>query len=179
MSTSATPVNTIASAVGTAVGSAVAAPVSGASALITAIATIAKPLIDLIPDPQKKLEAQQHIADQQQALALAEIDQQNKIMAAASENLKADPHTTGARAYFCYGITTLLLVNYGVLPIVGMVFHMTITPFEVPSNILWIFATLMLGFVGVPSVMDTLKSVMGMPGDSQVSVLGIKVGNKS
>jgi|SRR5581483_5837079 hypothetical protein len=155
------------------------AAASGPASLLGAIASIAKPLIDLIPDPQKKLEAQQHIADQQQALALAQIDQQNKIIAATSDNVKADPHSSGARAYFCYGITTLILANYGIIPLVNAVFHSKMTPFEIPSNVLWIFATIMLGFVGVPSVMETLKSVMGMPGESQVSVLGVKVGNKS
>jgi hypothetical protein len=37
----------------------------------------------------------------------------------------------------------------------------------------------MLGFVGIPAGVEMVKQVMGMPGDSQVSVLGIKVGNKS
>lgn len=152
---------------------------SGAGAWITAIADIAKPLIDLIPDPQKKLEAQQHIADQQQALAMAQIDQQNKIIQAASDNMKADPHSSGARAYFCYGVTTLILANYGILPLTNALLKTNLAPFEIPANVLWIFATIMLGFVGVPSVMETLKSVMGMPGDSQVSILGMKIGNKS
>lgn len=171
--------NAIASALGTAVGSAAAAPVTGAAGIITAISAIAKPLIDLIPDPQKKLEMQERLADQQQQLALAAIDQQNKIIQAASDNIKADPHSSGSRAYFCIGVTTMILINYGVLPILNLIFKTNLTPFEIPSNVLWIFATIMLGFVGVPSVMETLKSVMGMPGDSQVNVLGIKIGNKS
>lgn len=173
--------NTIASAAGTAAGSAMAAPITGTASIISAIAQIAKPLIDLIPDPQKKLEAQQHVADQQYALALAQIEQQNKIIQATSDNVKNDPHSSAARAYFCYGVTTMILGNYGVLPVVALITHKAITPFEIPSNILWIFATLMLGFVGVPSVMETLKSVMGMPGQSEISLpLGLgKISNKN
>lgn len=176
----ATTGNAVAGMVGTAVGSAMSAPISGAASIISAISEIAKPLIDLIPDPQKKLEAQQHVADQQFQLAMAQIDQQSKIIDATSANVKADPHSSGSRAYFCVGVTTMILVNYGVLPIVNLFFGTRLTPFEIPANVLWIFATLMLGFVGVPSVMETLKTVMGMPGDSQVNVAGIfKLGNKS
>lgn len=169
----------VASVVGTVAGSAVSTPVSSAAAIITALSAIAKPLIDLIPDPQKKLEAQQHLSDQQFQLQQAIIDQQNKVMESASENLKTDPHTSGARAYFCYGVTTLIFANYGIIPLASVLFHWTMQPFEIPANVLWIFATIMLGFVGVPSVMETLKTVMGMPGESQASVLGIKIGNKS
>lgn len=166
--------------VGSEIGAAVGTAATGGTAsIISAIASIAKPLIDLIPDPQKKLEAQQHVSDQQFALQQSIIDQQNKVMAAATENLKSDPHTSGARAYFCYGITTMLFINYGVLPIVSLIFKLSLTPFEIPSNVLWIFATIMLGFVGVPSVMETLKSVMGMQGESQINILGAKISNKS
>lgn len=175
MATTTSAVSTLAQAVGTAAGAAV----SGPAGILSAIAEIAKPLIDLIPDPQKKLEAQQHVADQQFQLAQLTIDQQNKVIQAASENIKADPHSSGSRAYFCYGVTTMILANYGLIPLINLAFRASITPFQIPANVLWIFATIMLGFVGVPSVMETLKSVMGMPGDSQVSILGVKVGNKS
>ncbi len=175
----ATPSSAIASAIGTAAGSAIAAPLTGASGILGAIAAIAKPLIDLIPDPKDKLAAQQHVADQQYALAVAQIDQQNKIIQAASDNLKADPHSSGARAYFCYGVTSLILANYGLIPLCNGLLHWQMAPFVIPANVLWIFATIMLGFVGVPSVMESLKSVMAMPGESQVSGLGIKIANKS
>lgn len=168
--------NAIAGAIGTAVGSAAAAPLS----VVSTFVNLGKDLIDkFIPDPQAKIAAQQHLADQTFQLQIAAIDQQNKILAAASDNIKADPHSSGARAYFCGGVTTLILVNYGVLPIINLFFGTKLTPFEIPANILWIFATIMLGFVGVPSVMETLKSVMGMQGDSQVSIPGIKISNKS
>ncbi len=169
----------VAGAIGTALGSAATAPLTGTAAIMSAIAEIAKPLIDLIPDPQKKLEAQLHVSDQSYQLALAQLDQQNKILTAASANIQADPHSSGARAYYCYGVTTLILANYGLIPLFDGMLKWHLAPFQIPSNVLWIFATIMLGFVGVPSVMETLKTVMGMPGESQVNVLGMKMGNKS
>lgn len=171
--------NAIAGAIGTAVGSAAAAPLTGLGLIGKAIDDVAGPLLNLIPDPKAKAEAAQRVADQKYQLAVLQIDQQNKILAAASENIKSDPHSSGARAYFCGGITTLILVNYGVLPVINLFFGTKLSPFEIPANILWIFATIMLGFVGVPSVMETLKSVMGMAGESQVSVLGVTLKQKS
>lgn len=171
--------NTIGGALGTAAGAAMSAPLSSAAGIISAISEIAKPLIDLIPDPQKKLEAQQHVSDQQFQLAMAQIDQQEKVMQAASQNISHDPHSSGSRAYFCIGVTTMILINYGALPVINLFFGTRLTPFEIPGNVLWIFATIMLGFVGVPSVMETLKAVMGMPGESSVNLPGMKMSNKS
>lgn len=175
----ATTGNAIASALGTAAGSAVAAPVSGAAAIIGAIATIAKPLIDLIPDPQKKLEAQQHIADQQFALQQMLIDQQNKEMAAASQNLSNDPHMSAQRAYFCGGITSMLLFNYAGVPLIHAIFHLDMTPLAIPASVLSIFAVIMLGFVGIPAALQMVQTVAGMPGDSTVKLPGVTLGNKS
>jgi hypothetical protein len=42
------------------------------------------------------------------------------------------------------------------------------------------FATIMLGFVGIPAGIEMAKQVASMQGDSQVSVLGlVKAANKS
>lgn len=183
--------NAIGGAIGTAAGSAAAAPITGLGLIGKAIDDVAAPLLNLIPDPKAKAEAAAHIADQKYQLALVQIDQQNKILEAASSNIKSDPHSSASRAYFCGGITTMILVNYGVLPIINLIFKTNLAPLEIPGNILWIFATIMLGFIGVPSVMGTLRDVMGsnligtaksvlaMPGESQVSALGIKLSNKS
>lgn len=167
---------TVVNAIGTVAGAAASGPL----AIVNTVASIGKDLIErFIPDPQKKLEAQQHLLDTQATLTLAMIDQQNKIMEAASKNQQADPHASGARAYFCYGITTMLLCNYGVFPFAGAVFHWNLPSFQIPMSIMAIFATIMLGWVGIPAGADLVKSVLGMPGDSQVNVMGVKLGNKS
>jgi len=165
--------------IATVVSAAAAGATSGPASLISAIAELAKPLIDLIPDPQKKLEAQQHVADQQFALAQAQIAQQDTIIQATSSNVKSDPHMSGQRAYFCGGITSMLLFNYAMTPLLHALLRIDIAPLPIPASVLSIFAVIMLGFVGIPSALDMVQAVAGMPGESQVSVLGVKVGNKS
>lgn len=169
MSTNANPV---ASFAGQLAGQAASGPLGA----VAAIGEAAKGIIGMfVTDPSKKLEASQHLLDLQQELNLAAIDQQNKIMSAASENQKNDVHASGARAYFCYGITTLLLVNYGLAPFAASMFHWAFTPFAIPMYVMGIFATIMLGWVGIPAGADLVNKVMSMSGDSQVSMLGVAI----
>jgi hypothetical protein len=176
MSTTPSPVSNVATAIGSVVGSTVGAAASGPMSIVQTFVGLGKDLIDrFIPDPAAKMAAQQHLADQSFQLQMAAFDQQNKIMEASSENQKSDPHASGSRAYFCYGITTMLLVNYGIAPFFAAVCHWAFTPFSIPPSILMIFATIMLGWVGIPSMADMVKSVMEMPGDSGINVLGMNV----
>lgn len=171
----ATAGNAIAGAIGTAVGTATTPWALAA----TAISSIGSKLIDLIPDPNKKLEAAQHVADQQYQMAMAQIDQQNKEMAAASQNIASDPHMSAQRAYFCAGITTMLLFNYAGVPLIHAIFHLEIAPLAIPPSVLSIFAVIMLGFIGIPAALQMVQTVAGMPGDSTVKLPGITLGNKS
>ena len=155
---------------------------AGAGSVVSSFVDLGKDLIErFIPDPQAKLNAQQHLADQAMALQLAQIDQQNKIMAATSQNIQSDPHMSGQRAYFCGGITSMLLFNYAGVPLLHAFFHLDIAPLQIPASILSIFAVIMLGFVGIPAALQMVQTVAGMPGDSQVKLpfgLG-SLGNKS
>lgn len=172
------PGNTIASVVGTAVGTAASGPL----AIVNTVANLGKDLIDrFIPDPQAKLAASQHLVDVQQQLALAQIDQINKETAAASQNIANDPHMSGQRAYFCAGITTMLLFNYAAIPLLHALFHLDLTPLQIPASVLSIFAVIMLGFVGIPAALQMVQTVAGMPGDSKINLpLGLgSIGNKS
>jgi hypothetical protein len=174
----ATSPNPVASAVGTAVGAAASGPLS----IVNTVAGLGKDLIErFIPDPAAKLAASQHLIDVQQQLTLAEIEQQNKMMESASDNIKADPHMSGQRAYFCGGITSMLLFNYAVVPLLHALAHLDIAPLPIPASVLSIFAVIMLGFVGIPAALQMAQTVAGMPGDSQVKLpfgLG-SIGNKS
>ena len=168
--------NSIAGAVGSLIGGAASGPLN----IIQAVASLGQDLIDrFIPDPAQKIAAAQHLIDVQQALTLAQIDQQNKIMTATSTNQANDPHASGSRAYFCYGVTTMLLVNYGVAPFVASIMHWPFQPFGIPPTIMGIFATIMLGWVGIPAGADMVKSVMGMDGDSSISALGVGIKQNS
>jgi hypothetical protein len=155
---------------------------SGATSVVSSFVNLGKDLIErFIPDPQAKLAAQQHLADQTFQLQMAAIEQQNKMMVAASANIQADPHMSGQRAYFCGGITSMLLFNYAMVPLLHAFFHVDIAPLAIPASVLSIFAVIMLGFVGIPAALQMVQAVSNMPGESQVKLpfgLG-SVGNKS
>lgn len=141
---------------------------------ITAIIQLGKDLIDkFIPDPAAKAQASAHLLDVQAQLQEAQIDQQNKIIAATSANIQSDHYMGQVRATFCYVIITLIAWNYAICRF----FHQS--PLDIPATIFGMFTVIMLGFVGIPAGVEMVKQVMGMPGDSQISVLGVKVGNKS
>jgi hypothetical protein len=141
---------------------------------ISAIVDLGKDLIDkFIPDPAAKAAAAAHLLDVQTQLQEAQIEQQNKIIEATSANIQSDHYMGKVRATFCYMITGLILWNYAICRF----FHQV--PIEIPATIFGMFTVIMLGFIGIPAGVEMVKQVMGMPGNSQVSVLGVKVGNNS
>jgi hypothetical protein len=151
----------------------VGAAASGANP-ITAIVELGKDLIDkFIPDPVAKAQASAHLLDVQAQLQEAQIEQQNKIIEATSANIQSDHYMGRVRATFCYMIIALIAWNYAICRF----FHQV--SIEIPATIFGMFTVIMLGFIGIPAGVEMVKQVMGMPGDSQVSVMGVKVGNKS
>lgn len=141
---------------------------------ITALVSLGKDLIDkFIPDPAAKLQASTHLLDMQTQLQEAQIEQQNKIIEATSANIQSDHYMGRVRATFCYMIIALIAWNYAICRF----FHQS--PIEIPATIFGMFTVIMLGFIGIPAGVEMVKQVMGMPGDSQVSVMGVKVANKS
>lgn len=149
------------------------AAVSGANP-VTAIVGLGKDLIDkFIPDPQAKAAAQAHVLDVQAQLQQALIDQQNKIIATTSANVRDDQYMKAVRAFFSISMTILYLWNYALCRFFGQ------TPLDIPVSLTTMFGALMLGFVGIPAGIEATKQIMQMQGESQVSVLGIKAANKS
>jgi Holin of 3TMs, for gene-transfer release len=141
---------------------------------ITALIGLGKDLIDkFIPDPAAKAVAATRVLELQTQLQQAQIDQQNKIIAATSANLQSDHYMGKARATFCYTIIALIAWNYAICRF----FHQG--PLDIPATIFGMFTVIMLGFVGIPAGVEMVKQVMAMPGNSQVSVLGVKVGNNN
>lgn len=146
---------------------------------ITAVSTIIGGVNDIIgkfvTDPNAKLEAQQHALDLQAQLQQAALDAMTKQTQAAAESAKNDHYLWGARACFCYGFTGLYLFIYS-----GLAAKLLrTTPPEIPMNLNFIFAGVMLGCIGIPAAIEALKQVMAMPGESQVSVPLAKFVNKS
>ncbi len=141
---------------------------------VSAAINLGKDLIErFIPDPTLKAQAAQHLADMQLQLSLAQIDQQNKIVEQAGQNARGDNYLGAVRAAFCWMVIVLMAWNYGL----GPVFHQH--PIDLPLSLITCFTTILLGFVGIPAGIEMAKQVAGMPGDSHVSVLGVKVSNKS
>ena len=143
---------------------------------ISSIVNLGKDLIDkFVPDPAAKAAAQAHVLDVQAQLQAETIDQQNKIIAAAAQNVSNDHYMMGMRAFFCFAMTIMYLWNYAGCRFFGQ------QPIDLPMSMHTMFATIMLGFVGIPAGIEMAKQVAAMPGESQASILGglIKAGNKS
>lgn len=141
---------------------------------ISAIVGLGKDLIDkFVPDPQAKAAASAHLMDVQAQLQEAQIDQQNKIIAATSANIQSDHYMGKVRATFCYMVIALIVWNYAICRF----FHQS--PADIPVSIWGMFSVIMLGFVGIPAGIEAAKQIMAMPGDSSVSILGVKASNKN
>lgn len=155
-------------------GAAASGPMGGIAAMMEAFKGI---LGKFITDPTAKLEASQHLVDLQYQLQLAQLDAETKdVQASAGAN--NDHYLGSLRAFFGYSMTCMYLWNYAIC---GMFHHWngSCAPLDVPVNLNFIFATLMLGFIGVPAGIEAIKQVLGMPGQSSVSVLGVKATNNS
>ena len=147
-------------------------PISAVSTLIGGVNDI---IGKFVTDPNAKLEAQQHALDLQAQLQEAALDAMTKQTQAASDSAKNDHYLWGARAFFCYGFSALYLFVYS-----GLAAKILQAPApQIPMNLNLIFAGVMLGCIGIPAGIEALKQIMAMPGESQVSVLGVKIGNKS
>lgn len=147
------------------------ATVAGAAASanpISALAALGEKLLSFIPDPAQKAAAQQHVLDAQQQLALAQIDQQTKLAQQAGQNIQNDK-LSGPRATFCYAVIMGIVWNLVLCPF----FHQT--PQGIPVELVVAFTALMLGQAGVQAA----QNVALAPGDSQTSLFGFKLGNKS
>ena len=147
-------------------------PISAVSTLIGGVNDI---IGKFVTDPSAKLEAQQHALDLQAQLQEAALAAMTAQTQAADDSAKNDHYLWGARAFFCYGFSALYLFVYSGLAAKLLKVQLP----EIPMNLNLIFAGVMLGCIGIPAAIEALKQVMAMPGDSQVNILGMKIGNKS
>jgi hypothetical protein len=147
-------------------------PISAVSTLVGGVNDI---ISKFVTDPNAKLAAQQHALDLQAQLQEAALDALTKQTQAAADSAKNDHYLWGARAFFCYGFSALYLFVYSGLATMLM----KKPPPEIPMNLNLIFAGVMLGCIGIPAAIEALKQIMAMPGESQVNVLGVRIGNKS
>lgn len=129
--------------------------------------------------PEDKAKAQQAIAD---AAAKAQADAINydiQLNTIASQNIQAeaktgDKFTERARPSFMYVIIAVFAFNYIVIPL-AEIFGSKIQPVSLPTDLLTLFGVSISGY----AFSRTAEKIAALPGDSHISVLGMKVGNKN
>jgi hypothetical protein len=149
--------------------------------------SIIKPALDSVTalisefhlSPEDKLKAQQAIADAAAKAQQSSIDYDVRMNQIASDNIKAeagngDKFTARARPSFMYLIMAILGFNYIGLKF-AQIFGSTVQPIELPGDLLTLFGICISGY----AFSRTVEKVAGMTGDSQISVLGVKVGQKN
>ena len=129
--------------------------------------------------PEDKAKAQQAIADAAAKAQAAAVDYDVQLNSIAGQNIRADAQsgdkfTARARPSFLYVIIAVLGFNYIGLPLAG-VFGSHAQPITLPTDLLTLFGVGLTGY----SMSRTAEKIAAVPGDSQMSVLGIKIGNKS
>jgi hypothetical protein len=145
------------------------------------LAGFAKDLIDkLIPDPQAKAAALQKLQENQIEIIKMQDDLEAKLNETAGQNIRADAasgdkFTERARPTFMYIVEAILAFNFIVIPLIQMLSGKAVAPFNLPADLLTLFGVCVTGYVMSRSV----DKALALPGDSQVNVLGVKLGNKS
>jgi hypothetical protein len=129
--------------------------------------------------PEEKQAAQLALADAGQKARQAAEDYDAKLNNIAGQNIRAeemsgDAYTARARPTFLYMVIAILGFNYIVIPITD-VFGSRVQPIRLPADLLTLFGVVIYGYITARSVDKT----MALPGESQVSVLGIKASNKN
>lgn len=162
----------VTSVLGTIAGAATSGPLGGVAAIMQGVNDI---IGKFVTDPDKKLAASQHALDLQAQLQTAQLDAMTKQTQSANDAAKNDHYLWGARAAFCYGFTGLYLFVYS-----GLAVKLLKVPVpEIPANLNFIFAGVMLGCIGIPAGLEAMKTIMAMPGESSVALPGFKASNKS
>jgi hypothetical protein len=128
--------------------------------------------------PEEKAQLQQQIADAQEKARQASRDYDVKLNDIAGQNIRAeetsgDKFTIRARPAVIWMGNLLIFWNYALVPVFGH--RWTLTPASLPDAFWWTWGTVVTGYVFSRSA----EKISQMPGDSQISVLGMKIGNKS
>jgi hypothetical protein len=149
--------------------------------------SLVKPALDSVTaligqfhmSPEEKAQAQQAINDAAQKAQAAAQDYDVQLNSVAGQNIRAeeqspDKFTERSRPMFMYIIEAVLAFNYIAIPF-AQIFGSKVAPIALPGDLLTLFGVCVTGYVFSRSA----ETVAALPGDSQVSILGMKVGNKS
>jgi Holin of 3TMs, for gene-transfer release len=147
---------------------------------ISGLADTAKGIIEEFHmSPEQKAEQLAKVATAQQAAIDSARNYEIQLNSIAGQNIRADAQsgdkfTERARPTFMYIIEFILAFNYIGLP-VAQIFGSKVPPLVLPADLLVLFGTCVTGYV----MARTADKTLSLPGDSQVNVLGVKLGNKS
>jgi hypothetical protein len=144
------------------------------------LSSLAQTIIEkFVPDPQAKANALQQLQQNQIEILKMQDDLEAKLNETAGENIRADAQsgdkfTERARPTFMYIVEAILGFNFIVIPAVQLVTGKVLAPFTLPADLLTLFGVCVTGYV----MSRTVDKTLALPGESQVSVLGVKLGNK-
>lgn len=132
--------------------------------------------------PDKNVQEQVRLALEQNQTQIAQMqdDMEIKLNDIAGQNIRADAQsedkfTQRARPFFMYIVEAILAFNYMGLPIYEMFTGKSLAPIVLPGDLLTLFGVCVTGYV----FSRTAEKVAGLPGDSQINILGMKIGNKN
>jgi hypothetical protein len=129
--------------------------------------------------PEDKLKADEAIAKATADAKAQSQDYEVQLNSIAGQNIRADAasgdgYTSRARPSFMYVIIAVFAWNYIGISIAQM-FGSKILPIVLPGDLLTLFGVCVTGYV----FNRTAEKVAALPGDSQVSILGLNLKNKS
>jgi len=137
----------------------------------------------LSPEQKAALDAaaeanKEKLAEMDRDIQVKAMEYEASAIQAASANIQAeaksgDKFTSRARPMFMYIVEAILAFNYIGIPIAKLL-GSTVSPIELPSNLLALFGVCITGY----TVFRSLDKFMGLPGDSQVQLGSLKIGNK-
>ena len=147
---------------------------------------LVKPALDSVNDliaqfhmsPEEKAAATQAINDAAQKAQSAANDYDSKLNDIAGQNIRTeegstDKFTTRARPAVIWMGNLLIMWNWGVVPVIGVHWHLT--PAPIPDSFWWTWGTVVTGYVFSRSA----EKIAQLPGDSQISLPFLKIANKN
>ncbi len=128
--------------------------------------------------PEDKLKFQAAAAELAAKTQQASFDYDARLNDIAGQNIRAeaqceDKFSERARPSFMYLVMAVLAANYIMIPFC-QIFGSKVQPVFLPGEVLTLFGVCITGYV----FNRTVERVASLPGDSQISILGMKVGNK-
>lgn len=129
--------------------------------------------------PEDKAKATQAVADAAAKAQQASVDYDVRMNQIASDNIKAeamngDKFTARARPSFMYLVMSILAFNYIGLKL-AEILGSKVQPIQLPTDLLTLFGVCISGY----AFSRTVEKIASLPGDSNINVLGVKIGNKN